>query len=260
MSNLVVLKIGGSVITDKKRENFFRQDVMARIAKEIARCWSTPLIIIHGAGSFGHPIAKQYRIERGYREQGQLEGFVKTLQSVKTLNHHVVTTLIETGIGAVGMPASTLFITRKGIIETAHLDLVFSALDLGIIPVTCGDAVFDRELKFTVLSGDQIAIHLAKSLKASRIVFASDVDGVYDVDRETGEKRLLEKLDYRKHSTLFYGGVEGEDVTGGMFYKVENGFEAVKAGVEVVIVNGLVEGRIEGAVKGKPVKGTTLVM
>ncbi|BAJ50286.1 acetylglutamate kinase [Candidatus Caldarchaeum subterraneum] len=260
MSNLVVLKIGGSVITDKKRENFFRQDVMARIAKEIARCWPTPLVIIHGAGSFGHPVAKQYSVDKGYREQGQLEGFVKTLQSVKTLNQHVVNTLIETGIGAVGMPASTLFITRKGIIETAHLDLVLSALDLGVIPVTCGDAVFDRELKFTVLSGDQIAIHLAKSLKASRIVFASDVDGVYDVDRETGEKRLLDKLDYRKHTTLLYGGVEGEDITGGMFYKVENGFEAVKAGAEVVIVNGLVEGRIEAAVKGKPVTGTTLVM
>lgn len=259
LTGLVILKIGGSVITDKKRENAFRADVMDRISTEVARCWPTPLIIIHGAGSYGHPLAKQYQLDQGYREQRQLEGFVKTLQQVKKLNRLVVDSLIQTGIGSVGMPASGLFITRKGVIETAHLDMIFSALELGIIPVTCGDAVFDRELKFTVLSGDQIAIHLAKSLKASKIVYATDVDGVYEVDRETNEKRLVEKLDYRKHVTLYYGAVEGDDVTGGMFNKVETSFEAVKAGVKVTIVNGLVEGRIESAIKGKPVKGTILV-
>ncbi|MCS7137991.1 MAG: isopentenyl phosphate kinase [Candidatus Caldarchaeum sp.] len=259
MTGLVILKIGGSVITDKKIENTFRAEVMERISREVAKCWPTPLVIIHGAGSFGHPLAKQYQLDQGFREQRQLEGFVKTLQQVKELNKLVVESLIRTGMGAVGMPASTLFITRRGIIETAHLDMIFSALDLGIIPVTCGDVVFDRELKFTVLSGDKIAVHLAKSLKASRIVHATDVDGVYEVDRTSNERRFVEKLDYRKHATLFYGDVEGDDVTGGMFYKVETAFEAVKLGVKVSIVNGLVEGRVESAIKGKPVLGTNLV-
>ncbi|MCS7133896.1 MAG: isopentenyl phosphate kinase [Candidatus Caldarchaeum sp.] len=259
LTGLVVLKIGGSVITEKKMDKIFRADVMERIAREVARCWPTPLIIIHGAGSYGHPLARKYRIDEGFREQRQLEGFVKTLQQVKELNRLVVDSLIEAGIGSVGMPASNLFITRKGVIETAHLNMLFSALDLGIIPVTCGDAVFDRELKFTVLSGDQIAIHLAKSLKASRIVYATDVDGVYEIDRYTKEKRLIEKLEYRKHTTLYYGEVEGDDVTGGMFNKVETAFEAVRAGVKVSIVNGLVEGRIESAIKGRPTTGTTLV-
>ncbi|MEM2036887.1 MAG: isopentenyl phosphate kinase, partial [Candidatus Caldarchaeum sp.] len=178
LAGLVILKIGGSVITDKKRSKSFRSDVMERISREVARCWPTPLVIIHGAGSYGHPWAKQYNLDQGFKEQRQLEGFVKTVQLVKELNQMVVHSLIETGIGSVGIPASNLFITRKGVIETAHLDLIFSALDLGIIPVTCGDAVFDRELKFTVLSGDQIAVHLAKSLKAAKLVYASDVEGV----------------------------------------------------------------------------------
>ncbi|MEM1953182.1 MAG: isopentenyl phosphate kinase [Candidatus Caldarchaeum sp.] len=259
MAGLVILKIGGSVITDKKRSKSFRSDVMERISREVARCWPTPLVIIHGAGSYGHPWAKQYNLDQGFKEQRQLEGFVKTVQLVKELNQMVVHSLIETGIGSVGIPASNLFITRKGVIETAHLDLIFSALDLGIIPVTCGDAVFDRELKFTVLSGDQIAVHLAKSLKAAKLVYASDVEGVYEVDRSTGEKKLIERLDYRKHLTIYYGDVEGDDVTGGMFYKVDTAFEAVKAGVKVYVVNGLAEGRIEATIKGKPVTGTMLV-
>lgn len=259
MTGLVILKIGGSVITDKSTKNAFKSDVVERISREVGRCWPTPMAIVHGAGSYGHPIAKEYAIEKGFREHRQLEGFVKTLQTVKQLNHMVTDALIRTGIGAVGLPASTLFVTRRGLIETAHLDLIFSALELGIIPVTCGDATFDRELKFTVLSGDQISVYLAKALKASRIVYATDVDGVYETDRYTGERRLIPVLNYKKHTTLLYGGVSGDDVTGGMFNKVEAAFEAVKAGVKVVVVNGLVEGRIESAIKGLEVVGTELV-
>ncbi|MEM2052142.1 MAG: hypothetical protein QW614_04225, partial [Candidatus Caldarchaeum sp.] len=77
MRGLVILKIGGSVITDKKVERLFRKDVMDRISREVARCWPTPMVIIHGAGSFGHPIAERYRLSEGFREQRQLEGFVK---------------------------------------------------------------------------------------------------------------------------------------------------------------------------------------
>ena len=257
MSGLVVLKIGGSVITDKTKPFTYREDVVRRIGTEIFRCWPTPLILIHGGGSFGHPIAKQYEVSKGYRELRQLEGFVKTMQAMRDLNTRVVQSLIDSGIGAVGMPASLLFVTRKGVIETALLDTLFAALDLGVIPVTCGDVVFDREKKFTVISGDNIAVYLARRLKAKRLVFAIDVDGVYEIDRATGERRLVEQLDRRKHSTLLYQEVD--DVTGGLFNKVDEAFNAVNDGIEVVIVNGLVEGRVEAAVKGMPVTGTRLV-
>ena len=257
MSDLVVLKLGGSVITDKKSRFSFKGDVMSRISREIARCWPTPLVVIHGGGSFGHPIASEYNLNMGFREQRQLEGFVKTIQAMRELNHLVTDTLIKVGIGAVGMPASLVFITSNGVIQTAHLDLVFASLDLGVIPVSCGDAVFDRVRRFTILSGDSIAVYLARALKARRLVFAVDVDGVYEYDRETGEKRLLVTLDYRRHATLLYRDVG--DVTGGMFEKVEAAFEAHRAGVEVTLVNGLVEGRIEAAVKGERVDGTKLV-
>ncbi|GBC69982.1 Acetylglutamate kinase [archaeon HR01] len=257
MSDLVVLKLGGSVITDKSTPLSFRGEVMARIGREIARCWPTPLVVVHGGGSYGHPIAKEYSLDTGFREQRQLEGFVKTIQSMRMLNKLVTESLIEVGIGALGMPASLLFITNRDQIETAHLDIIFSSLDLGVIPVTCGDAVFDRSKRFTILSGDSIAVYLAKTLKARRLVFAVDVDGVYHIDRQTGRRTLLESLTYRRHETLLYRDVE--DVTGGMFEKVETAFEASRAGVEVVLVNGLVEGRVEEAVKGGKVIGTRLV-
>ena len=257
MSGLVILKLGGSVITDKSRPFTFRKDVVTRIGREVFRCWPTPLIIVHGGGSYGHPIAKQYDLAKGYRELRQLEGFVKTLQAMRELNGKIVQSLIDAGIGAVGMPASLLFVTRNGVIETALLDTLFSALDMGVIPVTCGDAVFDRERKFTILSGDTIAVYLARRLKAKRLVFAIDVDGVYDTDRVTGEKKLVRELTQKKHTTILYEEVE--DVTGGMFNKVDEAFNAVQEGIEVMLINGLVEGRIEAAIKGEKVEGTRLV-
>ncbi len=256
MSDLVILKLGGSVITDKKTPFSYRSEVVARIGREVFRCWPTPLLIIHGGGSFGHTIAREYGIAQGYRELRQLEGFVKTIQAMRELNSRIVQTLIETGIGAVGMPASLLFVTRDGAIETALLDTLFSALDIGVIPVTCGDAVFDRERKFTILSGDTIAVYLAKRLKARRLVFATDVDGIYETDRNTGERKLVEELDQKRHASIIYHAVN--DVTGGMFSKVDEAFGAVAAGVDVIFVNGLVEGRVEAAVKGEKVKGTRL--
>ncbi|MEM1944448.1 MAG: isopentenyl phosphate kinase [Nitrososphaerota archaeon] len=257
MSDLVILKLGGSVITDKSSKFSFREDVVTRVAREVARCWPTPLVVIHGGGSYGHPIAREYNLSTGFREQRQLEGFVKTIQAMRELNRLVTETMIHVGIGAVGMPASLLFITSNTVIQTAHLDMLFASLELGVIPVTCGDAVFDRVRRFTILSGDSIAVYLARALKARRLVFAVDVDGVYEYDRETGEGRLLETLDYRRHATLIYRDVG--DVTGGMFEKVETAFEAHRAGVEVFLVNGLVEGRVEAAVKGEKVEGTRLV-
>ena len=53
-------------------------------------------------------------------------------------------------------------------------------------------------------------------------------------------------------------GEGGEDVTGGIVNKLEEGFAAAESGVEVLLVNGLVEGRVRDAILGREVLGTRL--
>lgn len=256
MRELTILKLGGSLITDKEKPFVLRRNVLEDVGRELKEVWPIPLIIVHGGGSYAHPIAKSYKVSEGYKTPEHLKGFIETAKIVRRLNNEVVETLVSSGLPCIGIPASTFIITKNGRIGTCNLDAFFTALDIGVTPITCGDAVFDRVLKFTILSGDTIASYLSVRLKAKRMVFALDVDGVYVKDRFTGEIKLAEKLTPGMPIEVFKT-VE-EDVTGGIVKKIEEGFEAVEKGVEVLLVNGLVRGRIKSAIIGEETIGTKL--
>jgi len=257
MRTLMVLKIGGSVLTDKKsRTPELREEKLMELGRSLRTIWPKPLIIVHGAGAYGHPLAKEYDLNAGYKDPRSLEGFVKTSCSMKTLNNRVVEILNEAGLPCIGIPAGLVFRTRRGAIESMNLDPFLASLDIGVTPVTCGDVVFDGILKFTVLSGDAIAVHIAKKLSAKTLVFATDVDGVYDY--RDGEGQLIKELKRGEHLRLRYRDVE--DVTGGMAAKIERAYKAVEAGVDVRIVNGNHPDRVVESLLGNPAIGTRLTL
>ena len=86
MSQLVILKLGGSVITEKERNKVkARKGLIKRIAKEIKRARKKKdfrLILVHGAGPFGHKFVTDYGINKGIKTERQVQGFVLTHQSV----------------------------------------------------------------------------------------------------------------------------------------------------------------------------------
>ncbi|HJK49384.1 MAG TPA: uridylate kinase, partial [Methanocorpusculum sp.] len=64
MSEITVLKLGGSVVTKKSEAGVIDTARIRELAAQIAPvAKSVPLVIVHGAGSCGHPEAKQYRIQ-----------------------------------------------------------------------------------------------------------------------------------------------------------------------------------------------------
>jgi len=254
---LVIVKLGGSVITDKSRPFTLNDDVIVRLGRELSEASARrDLILVHGGGSYAHPVAKRYSVSEGFRDERSLEGFVETSRIVRRLGFEVVSRLVEGGLRAIHLPAASLFITRSGRISSCNLEPIFSALRIGAVPVTSGDVVFDRDLGFTVLSGDSIAAYLSMRLRAERLIYAINLDGIYVRDRLTGEVRVAEELSRGMRIEPLAGS--GEDVTGGIINKLEEGFLAAESGVEVLIVNGMVEGRLRGAVLGEPVPGTRL--
>ena len=70
MKKLILLKIGGGVITDKTVQYGLREEVLIRLAHEIGDAWQkrgeTRLIIGNGAGSFAHYSAHKYRTMEGF--------------------------------------------------------------------------------------------------------------------------------------------------------------------------------------------------
>jgi len=258
---LTILKLGGSSIT--KKDKLFTPNVNAinRLAGEIKKARVKPLLIIHGGGSFGHPVAKKYKIKEGYIAQTQLQGFSKTHYAMVKLNRLILDSLIRRGIPAVTIQPSACIVTKNGRIKYMEKRPLINLLEIGVIPLLYGDAVIDLTKGFTILSGDQLASSLAVNLNARRIIFGVDVDGLFAVDPKLDStakffKQLsLNQLEKLKRSL---GESDVTDVTGGMRGKILELAPAIQRGVPAIIVNAAKPGRIYKALKGKKVIGTII--
>jgi Predicted archaeal kinase len=217
----VILKLGGSVITDKNAdEGVVREAELLRIAKEVSE-FQGKLIIVHGAGSFGHTYAKKYGLDKGFDP----EGAIITHESVKKLASTVVSALNHFGVRAVAVHPMCCTVCRNRRIESMYLDNIKLMIEKGFIPVLHGDVVMDLELGACVLSGDQIVPYLAKELGITRLGLGSAENGVLDKDGKTVPEISPEKFENFKH---YIRGSESTDVTGGMLGKVQELLELSK--------------------------------
>jgi len=254
-----ILKLGGSVITHKDEYFSPHTENIKRLAKEISAT-KEPLIIVHGAGSFGHPVAKKYNISDGLKTSDQLVGFSETHQSMTRLNQIIVDTLLETGVPAFGISASSMLVTKDRRLVDIDLGIIKGCLELGLIPVMYGDAVLDTEQGFAILSGDQLIVRLAIDLEAERIIFGSDVNGIYTTNpKRDSDAKLIEQVSL-SHMTAEVGGATHTDVTGGMLGKLKEAETAVEAGSEVIFINANAENRVRSALLGEKVMGTFLTL
>ncbi len=256
-----VLKLGGSVITDKKKELTANLPAIERLAKEVSRANVSPLVLVHGGGSFGHPIAEQYGIAEGYKDASQIMGFSITHQRMTKLNKLIVDSLINHNIPAVEVQPSSCVVTKAGRIQTMEKKPLKKMLEMGFVPVLYGDAVLDSENGFAILSGDQLVSSLAINLNARRIVVGVDVNGLYTGDPKTdSEARLIHHITLEELKNLepLIGGAKVTDVTGGMLGKMVELKPAVEHGIQTIIVNAAEPDRVYKALKGEKVVGTVI--
>jgi isopentenyl phosphate kinase len=256
---MLLVKLGGSVITDKMNYRVLREDVLNRLAGEIARS-EEPTVVVHGAGSFGHVIASKHGIQNGFRDASQLMGAAQVLEDVRVLNLAVTSALVRSGVPAVSLPPSAMARLSNGKLESLDIDAFRRYLKLGIAPVTFGDVTLDVERGFGICSGDQLMEVLARELAPSRIIFCSDVDGVYTCDpREDPSARMLDVVD-RSALDALPRTQHCADVTGSIFGKIETMLRIAAHGGGSMVINGLVPGRLAAAMRGEEVVGTRVVV
>ncbi|WMW23381.1 isopentenyl phosphate kinase [Methanolobus mangrovi] len=212
-NNITILKIGGSVITDKSADDgAARVDEIKRIASEIAG-FDGKLIIVHGAGSFGHPQVKRFDLTGKFDHTGS----IITHMSVRKLNTMVVEALNSAGVNALPVHPMACTVSNNSRIESMFLEQIKKMLENDFVPVLHGDMVMDSELGTSVLSGDQIVPYLAIQMKASRIGIGSAEEGVLDNKGEVIPNISNENFEIIKE---YLGGSANTDVTGGMLGKV----------------------------------------
>lgn len=215
MSERVLLKLGGSILTDKSADCAINRESLATIAAAVAAARTEGIVIVHGAGSCGHPEAKRYHLDEG-ASAGQTEGIYVTHRAVSGLNAEVVASLREKGVAAIGVHPLHVGLADNGRLvafESRHLEKMLS---LGMVPVIHGDVVMDLSRGACIVSGDQLVRYLAAALDVSRVGLATDVPGVLD-----GGGRVVPAITRRTVPSLHIGDSKHTDVTGGMRGKID---------------------------------------
>ncbi len=258
----VIIKLGGSAITDKSVFKSVNINLLEKIARELVGINKTiPILFVHGGGSFGHPIAQKYNIQNGFTSSDQLDGFVQTRIVMNQLNQRVIETFVEEGLPVVSVHPASCVITHHGRIQTFFTEPIKKLLQIGIIPVLFGDVVMDTEMGFAILSGDQLIVALATSLQASHIVVGLTVDGLFQEDPSLNPTaKIIEKLALSDIETGLESAKDAgtTDVTGGMRNKIEEAIPALEANIPVIMINLNIPKRLVAAIQGKKTRGTYL--
>ncbi|MBS7623447.1 isopentenyl phosphate kinase family protein [Candidatus Bathyarchaeota archaeon] len=258
---LIVLKLGGSAITRKDGDHLLDRPLVEAIAKELAGI-DSKLILVHGAGSFGHPVAKRYGIHQGYRERGQLRGVTETKSSMLQLTMMLTELLADHNVAVIPFLSSSCMVASRGRLLRVDTEPFRMMLDLGFVPLCSGDVVADVETGFSIVSGDQIAVYLAERLNAARVIFGCDVDGVFDSDPKMNpHANLIRVITPRTLSEKVrsIGESAATDVTKGMLGKINESVSLVSVGREVVILNLRRPGNLTRLIQGEDIECTRFI-
>jgi isopentenyl phosphate kinase len=247
---LVFLKLGGSLVTDKTRALTVRTDVLLRLSSELAAALADRpglrLVLGHGSGSFGHVLAQRHGTRRGVHSPEDWRGYAATARAAAQLNRQVVDALWDAGVHILPLQPSASASCRAGELTTMDERPLIAALEHDLVPLVYGDVALDVEQGGTIVSTEQIFSWLAPRLLPQRIVLAGEVPGVFTADPAAGTGgELLPAITPATLGQLVpaLGGSRGVDVTGGMLTKVSemvNLLRKMPASTVVQIISGLV--------------------
>ncbi|HEX6202501.1 MAG TPA: isopentenyl phosphate kinase [Thermoanaerobaculia bacterium] len=243
---VLLVKWGGSLITDKRTPEAARPAEIARLAGELAaglpaaRRRGLAVVLGHGSGSFGHVAAARHRVAEGLApgDAAQLAGIAETQSRAAALHRLVLDALAAAGVAAWSIAPSSMLVTAGGEPAATCAEPVARALSTGLLPVVYGDVVADRRQGVAIASTETVFLALAAALpehgwRAAEALWLGDTPGVYD---DTG--RPLPALTPAEAARLAPGGSAGTDVTGGMAHRLAAAVALAEAGTPSTIADG----------------------
>lgn len=260
----ILLKLGGSLITDKDTPYTPKTSTLARLAREIRQFLeaqpSARLLLGHGSGSFGHVAAQQYhtrdgvfaddmsepeskasQLSRGIHAQNQeilkskmanateyWRGFAEVRYQAAELNRYVIQALRKENLPALPFPPSATLVSAARRAALTNILAMRKCLDARLLPVVYGDVAFDETLGGTILSTEDVFAILVDELPVTRILLAGIEPGVWeDFPMRKKLARQMRRAEYESIRKGVQGSVSA-DVTGGMKSKVEGMFALVE--------------------------------
>ena len=255
----LLVKLGGSLITDKRGDCDALIDVIDRLASELAeaaRRGNGPVILGHGSGSFGHRVAAKFDLAAGLGRGEQLSGLSQTQRTARDLHRILIRALENQGLNPFSLPPSSWMVSQPGKLEVLTLEPLKQALHLGLLPVVFGDVILDRSQGVSIASTEQVFLAIAQALEGSQVqpkraIWLGNTPGVLD-----REGRLIRSLRPEFWSESHIDNPEVTDVTGGIRLRVDTTFSMARRGIPSLVTDGTVPGRLLAALNDPNAPGT----
>jgi len=259
---IVLLKLGGSLITDKTRPGVARHAMIRRLARDLAVAGENRrgprLIVGHGSGSYGHAAAADGGLTPGADARRRVDAISRTQHRAAELHRLVVAALVNAGARPFSFAPSSFLCAANGRVSARFFDPIFEALDRGLLPVVYGDVVLDRRRGAIIVSTEELFLLLAEEAAErkrplARAGWLGETDGVRDGEGQgIAHLSAAAALRTARHVT----GASGLDVTGGMALRLRAAGALARAGVPSLIVDGRKTGAIAAAIAGRAMGGT----
>ncbi|MFH1420421.1 MAG: isopentenyl phosphate kinase [Candidatus Aenigmatarchaeota archaeon] len=252
--SLILIKLGGSVITDKSKPYTARMKIIKQLSKEIHQFrtenHNVNIIVGHGGGSFPHTSAAKYQTQKGFINSESVRGLAIVQNDAAMLNRIIVKEMLDAGENAISVQPSAFMIAKNDHIVKSFLKPIKKMIGAGVVPVPYGDVAIDKAKGCCILSTEEILNHLAKEFDANKIIEVSDTP-VLDANKNIISE--ITRNNFESIKPMLGGSVGAADVTGGMLLKVEMAVKSAEDGVETHIINGLVKDNLLRSLRGENV-------
>ncbi|MEK7517226.1 MAG: isopentenyl phosphate kinase, partial [Patescibacteria group bacterium] len=254
---IILIKFGGSIITDKNTPYKARPDVIARLAKELKKIKDVSLVLAHGSGSYGHTSAKEFGGKKGYKSKW---GIAKVARDAMEINRIVMDILVSEGLAAISIRPMSMIMASAGKIKNHFFKVLEEIINQDLIPVIYGDVIWDKKWRSTIYSGERILNEIGKYLmkkgfNVDKIIQVGETNGVYDDKGNTIPQ--ITKSNWKRIKRYVFQSKNG-DVTGAMKHKIENALSIVDKGIKTWIASGVIPNELTHALNGRNIQGTII--
>ncbi|NQU99743.1 MAG: hypothetical protein HQ538_03310 [Parcubacteria group bacterium] len=263
MKDLIFIKLGGSLITDKSKKDSINKKNLNILCADIKKAQDLgyKLIIAHGQGSFAHIPAKKYNTSKGIINKKSYRGICEVAGKASQLNRIVTDTLLQKGIDAFSINPSSIIVSYNHNLKKIFTNSIEQLLKNNLTPILYGDQIIDEKIGCTIFSAEKVLSSLAldlkrKKYKIKKIIHCTNVDGVLDTKENIVKEINLENFKKFKNNIK---GSKNTDVTGGMLHKVEQSLEMAQSNIESYIINGSKKSNLLNVIEDKKFIGTKII-
>src|SRR5438046_8711016 len=120
---MLLVELGGSVVTDKDKLRTARRPAIRRLAAELAAV-RQPLLVVHGAGSFGHILASRHRLNEGGSTPAKRAAAARAQAAVRDLDRLIVDGLSAVRLAAASLQHCAVLTLAGGPVASIHTSLI----------------------------------------------------------------------------------------------------------------------------------------